>query len=538
MDMRNLTTALGLPLEAGNVGSDGLGSGKPAELRFALLKLAIKANQRAFGVQFVEHILKPVIRDYSPFEVPDTLTLEIADPLEDVGEVADLINSVGDYMTNAEARRKLDLSEPADDDVADAYRSPADIERDEEGDDQQGGLDQIFGGDGRELAEIPDKYVTDTGLSEDDFVPNADVEAVVDDVLAFIDEEGLPNPENQREGAARANQLKDHAADDEPLAVEFWEEISNFHARHRAQGNHQCDESDLPEAAAESDFDECFFDPGYFSDKTWGGDPGKEQADRIVEAIESTEGVELSGDTDFRHRCMGGVTDDELAHAPEWDRPLLEMYRGVTDPDTDPSRTLVSFASSGTPEFVLERIREAIMSGALFSDIDGISGDEMMDFRQEFADALATDNFSVQDVTEVVMEFTGESRDAAEVAARTELGNTLKQAREDGYEEQAAADERFYWTGADPGDPRQTDVCGYLIAGQGGHLDNPGAFSGLARPEGTNPFEGGEPLPMDELKDLVEAAARADPEVNTEPRTWTPHIQCRSTFVLEPSEGI
>ena len=65
MDMRNLTTALGLPLEAGNVGADGLGSGKPAELRFALLKLAIKANQRSFGVQFVERVMRPVIRDYS-----------------------------------------------------------------------------------------------------------------------------------------------------------------------------------------------------------------------------------------------------------------------------------------------------------------------------------------------------------------------------------------------------------------------------------------------------------------------------------------
>ena len=82
MDMRNLTTALGLPLEAGNVGADGLGSGKPAELRFALLKLAIKANQRSFGVQFVERVMRPVIRDYSPFDHNATITLDIAKPHE------------------------------------------------------------------------------------------------------------------------------------------------------------------------------------------------------------------------------------------------------------------------------------------------------------------------------------------------------------------------------------------------------------------------------------------------------------------------
>jgi len=114
MDMRNLTTALGLPLEAGNVGSDGLGSGKPAELRFALLKLAIKANQRSFATQFVEQVVRPAIRDYSPFDHTADVGLRIDDPLEDIGEVADLIAAVGDYMTNAEARRRLDLPAPDD----------------------------------------------------------------------------------------------------------------------------------------------------------------------------------------------------------------------------------------------------------------------------------------------------------------------------------------------------------------------------------------------------------------------------------------
>lgn len=138
MSTRKLTTALGMPLEAGNVGSDGLGSGKPAELRFSMLKLQIKANQRAFATQFVEKVLRPVVRDYSPFSHTADISLEIDDPLEDIGDMADVINKVGDYLTNAEIRRKLDLPEPEDDEIAEGYRSPADIEAPE--DQNTGGL--------------------------------------------------------------------------------------------------------------------------------------------------------------------------------------------------------------------------------------------------------------------------------------------------------------------------------------------------------------------------------------------------------------
>ena len=164
MDMRNLTTALGLPLEAGNVGSDGLGSGKPAELRFSMLKLAIQANQRSFSVQFVENVIRPVIRDYSPFDHNATVTLDIGDPLEDIGDMADVINSIGDYMTNAEIRRKLDMPEPEDDDIGEAYRSPADIEAAEEEDGGGGGLDSLFS-DGRTLS-VPDNAVSISDRSE------------------------------------------------------------------------------------------------------------------------------------------------------------------------------------------------------------------------------------------------------------------------------------------------------------------------------------------------------------------------------------
>jgi hypothetical protein len=498
MDMRNLTTALGLPLEAGNVGSDGLGSGKPAELRFALLKLAIKANQRAFGVQFVEHILKPVIRDYSPFECPDTLTLEIADPLEDVGEVADLINSVGDYMTNAEARRKLDLSEPADDDVADAYRSPADIERDEEGvqDEPMGGLFGEAAEDAvdaelskRDLQDIED---IDMGDYPDAAVENAQM------ALDAREETGNPNDCGTQVGWERANQL----VNGEDLSEDTIERMASF-ARHE----------DNKEQGEEGRAD-C----GWMMWKAWGGDEGiawaEEKSDEIDEAREAS-----AGDTDFRHRCMGGVSDDELAHAPEWDRPLLEMYQGVTNPDTDPSRTLVSFASSGTPEFVLERIREAIDDGAMFAQIDAIPSDRMMDLRTQFKESLGTDDFTLDSITDALMEFEADlGRDEAERIARTESSAVLNRAREIGYEERGEADELFYWTGAEPGDNRQTEACEWLI-------------------RKTNPFHGGDPVPLEELRDMLTDAAEQDPDIPksmVRPESWTIHINERSTFAKAP----
>jgi len=420
--------------------------------------------------------------------------------------MADLINSVGDYMTNEEARQRLDLPTPDDDEVADSYRSPADMERDDAGvnDDPMGGL---FGGAGDErgLQDIED---IDMGDYPDAAVENAQM------ALDAREETGNPNDCGTRVGWERANQL----VNGEDLSEDTIERMASF-ARHE-DNKEQGDEGEA--------------DCGWMMYKAWGGDEGIAWAERKSDEIDDARENAAGDSHPFDHRCLGeGVTDAQLAHAPEWDRPLLEMYQGVSDPDTDPSRTLVSFASSETPEFVLERIREAIMSGSLFSDIDGISGDELMSFRQEFADALAQDNFTLADVTETIQEFTGESREKAEVAARTEVGNTLKTAREEAYEERGEVEDGlFYWSGELDG--RQTDTCAYLMAGSSAVDENPGAFSGLPHSDGTNPFEGGTPIPMDELKQHVADVARADPEINTEPRTWTPHIQCRSNFVQAP----
>jgi len=489
MDMRNLTTALGLPLEAGNVGSDGLGSGKPAELRFSMLKLAIKANQRSFSQQFVKKVVTPVVRDYSPFDHSATVRMEIDDPLEDIGEVADLINSVGDYMTNAEARRKLDLPEPEDEEVAESYRSPADIEAPE---DSGGPFDGEGGGlfSDRELQDVED---IDTGDYPEAAVENAQM------ALDAKEETGDPNDCGTRVGWERANQL----VNGEDLSEDTINRMAAF-ARHE----------DNKEQSDEEGRADC----GWMMWKAWGGDEGVAWAEAKGEEFDTAR-ENSAGETGFR-TCGKGVTDDDIANAPEWDRPLLEMYQGVTNPESDPSRTLVSYAESDTPEFVLERIREAIMDGAIFSEFEEIPGDRLMDLRQTLADSLTEpEGFTLDSITESLMEFESDlSRDEAERIARTESSAVLNRSRELGYEERGEADAKFYWSGATPGDDRQTEACEWLI-------------------EQTNPNYGGDPVLMDELRDMVAEAPEHDddmPDNMARPDSWTVHINERSSFVKAP----
>jgi hypothetical protein len=513
MDMRNLTTALGLPLEAGNVGSDGLGSGKPAELRFALLKLQITANQRRFGMQFVEKVFRPVVDQYSPFDPDAHMRLELDDPLEDIGDMASVIQSVGDYMTPSEARERLDL--PETDIEENEFGPPGDSGE------QGGGLFGSAGGDtgnpNRELAEIPEKYTDGTGLSEDDFVPNQSILDVIEPTLDFIDTHGLPNPDNQQEGATRINQLKRRIDNNEPLEPGFWQEILNFHKRHRAQGNHECDESELPEQATEIDnsrFDECHYDAGWFSNRTWGGDTAYEQAQRIVDALESAD-VEINAsanetDTDgLQH-----VSEQELAQSPEWEQPLLEMQQRIWETDTGDTRLLNIPRASETPEFVKERIKDAIRGGAIFSDIDGIPGSELMNLRENMLEELAeSDGWTIDGVADKLEQF-GMSTDQARTVARTETASVLNTARETGYEERGDEDNRFYWTGVFD-DGRTTEACQWLM-------------------EQTHPQHGGSPVPMDELKELIDEAPEHDPEMQdnlARPENFVVHPNERKTFV-------
>jgi len=107
------------------------------------------------------------------------------------------------------------------------------------------------------------------------------------------------------------------------------------------------------------------------------------------------------------------------------------------------------------------------------------------------------------------------SKSEAEVIARSETASIVNSAREQGYKEQGMEDERFAWVGSL--DDRTTEACRWLI-------------------EKTNPKHGGDPVPLDELKELIAEAPTHDPKMDdnlARPDDFVVHPQERKTFTRQ-----
>lgn len=141
--------------------------------------------------------------------------------------------------------------------------------------------------------EIPDKYLNER--DEDFFIPN---DTVAEEARQALDWEEEHDDEidafgGDGEGLRRARQIVEHNENDEALDIEYWNEIDNFHSRHHAQGNHELDE----------EFEgEPWKDNGYISHLAWGGDPGFEQAQRVMNLVEEVEQRELQEKEDLTER--------------------------------------------------------------------------------------------------------------------------------------------------------------------------------------------------------------------------------------------
>lgn len=352
-DLRMLTSAIGLPFELVGYGSDGLGSGHEADLKLDLLAIQNEADRRRFADQFVEQFVRPVLAEFSPYPRDVDVELHIEPFLDDKDDLANLIDQVGDYMRNDQVVDKLDLPPIEDDEIAEAYRTPAEVE------DPEGGRrrNPLFGSD-RQL------------------------EAGASDLETF-----------------------------EAHMLEQWDKV----------------------VAAE---------------------------------------------------------------------------------DTD--RHLLGFRDSATPAFVKDRLRDAILGGAIFNDFETVPASELWNVREHMLEALQSDGWTIDGVADQLMQLEGvDDRGRAETIARTETAATVNSAREEGYQELGQDDDRFYWTGADPGDDRQTGACEWLI-------------------RQTNPNHGGEPVALEDLRSLVDEAPEHDHEMQDDlarPSSWVVHPQCRSTFV-------
>lgn len=203
----------------------------------------------------------------------------------------------------------------------------------------------------------------------------------------------------------------------------------------------------------------------------------------------------------------------DIANAPEWDSHLLELHQKLWDADSE--TRLLNFTGSQTPEFVLDRIKDAIRSGAIFTQFDTIPSSELMNLREHMTEALTeSDGWTIDGVADQLMDLDGDiDRDKAEVIARTETASILNSAREDGYQERGEEDDLFYWSGSL--DNRTTEACSWLI-------------------EKTNPHEGGNPVSLERLKELIEEAPTHDPDMQdnlARPENFVIHPNERKTFI-------
>jgi len=143
-DLRKLALALGVPLELANVGSDGLGSGMPAELRKTMFERQGRADQRKLTSEVTEQLLRPIIEEYSPFSAGEYDGLRLGDPISE--HESSSLNEIAPYLTTNEVRSELDREPAEDEDIGESFREPREVEQPEgqPGEEEGGGIGGLF----------------------------------------------------------------------------------------------------------------------------------------------------------------------------------------------------------------------------------------------------------------------------------------------------------------------------------------------------------------------------------------------------------
>jgi hypothetical protein len=211
---------------------------------------------------------------------------------------------------------------------------------------------------------------------------------------------------------------------------------------------------------------------------------------------------------------LDGGSGNGHSGVPEWDEHFLSLHRRIFESDS--SRNLIQFNQSETPEFVKERLKDAIRSGAVFSEFADIPSGELMQLREFLTEELEDERWNIDGIANRIQDLEGAdlSFDQAQTIARTETASTVNTAREIGYEERGLEDAKFKWTGVFD-DGRTTQACQWLL-------------------EQTNPKHGGTPVTLEKLKELVDEAPSHDPDMDdnlARPENFVVHPSERKTYV-------
>jgi hypothetical protein len=483
-DLTLLAAAMGVPEEM-----VGLGRGSTeatAKVRLQAFERQARAEQRRLADQFIKQVIRPVLAEYSPYDRDVDISLRFGDVVSDQRSTAEWMRDFKDVFTIDEMRGALDFA-PYDGDEEE-LGPPEEASTGETSDLFSGGLRDSDSD--RVLADIPERYINDTDLTESDFVPPEGAADAARQALKWKEEHGdeMDAGASDGEGWRRADQIVEAVENDEPMSPDLVEEIAAFHSRHRAQGNHELDEQYRGEP---------WRDNGYVSDHTWGSDAAAEWAEDLNSRMDEIDEREMTATS---HGTEGTLWRDQLGV----DDVLGELHKDIIEGPTD--RRLFEFSDDEIPEFARERLRDAIDSGAVFSQFD-TTDESIVELRQTLKDSLETQHgWGLQSLADNLQDLDPDlGQDEAERIARTETASIVNNAREEGYKERGEDDHLFRWVG--PSDSRTTEACEWLEQ------------------------ETEDGVPLNELKDLVEEANRRF--VDHPGREWVPHINCRHTYVRD-----
>lgn len=232
-----------------------------------------------------------------------------------------------------------------------------------------------------------------------------------------------------------------------------------------------------------------------------------------VDLTESPEDIDWIASVDMDSEEIEAEDSDTDFRLEEFESWLDDVHENfVKAEETD--KTLTQFNEGELPEMVLERLRQAIMGGSVFSDIESISSSQRQELQTFLMDSLSDDEWSLDNLASELSDNFGVSEDRAELIARSETQSAVNAAAEDAYEdleEERGEEFRYKWVGNI--DSRTTQACEWLL-------------------NETNPKFGGTPVSLEELKDLIQEAPEHDDSLDDNmARTWAPHPGCRKRYV-------
>lgn len=208
-------------------------------------------------------------------------------------------------------------------------------------------------------------------------VPTDEMSEVASEVLEKIEDSEFDNDDcGTRVGLERANQLENR----EELSADTINRMVSFFARH--DGNQAVDDD------VESKWEDC----GFVAWQLWGGDPGREWAERKQEQIEDAKNEILGANQSMKDETREQIKEQlEAVDEDDFMGTVADMYEEVSA--SDAASLMDEFTFTGNPEPLVALVADAAdMSPADLMDMldaeEGMHGDDEDDMEDEEGDAM------------------------------------------------------------------------------------------------------------------------------------------------------